>query len=90
MADVEDIVVAVEKTLAKIGAEGISIKKKPNGEYMVDPDEHLVYMVTISREDREEKIRITRSLADDYLDSGERSLEWKRLIKDAVRKLQDF
>ena len=83
MQDIEDVVVAINKTLAKIGTEGIAIKK-------ILVDEHMVYRITISKEGREEKILLLKSLVDDYMDSGERSLEWKRKIRAAVRKLQDL
>jgi hypothetical protein len=80
MKDVDDVVGAVNKTLAKISAEGIAVKR-------MLVDEHMVYRITISKEGREEKIGLPKSLIDDYLDSGDRSIEWMRLIKTAVRKL---
>ena len=81
MQDIEDVVVAIKKTLAEIGVEGIAVKK-------ILVDEHMVYRITISKEGREEKIGLPKSLVDDYMDSGDRASEWKRLIKAAVRNLQ--
>ncbi len=78
--EISEVIKAVEKTIAQIGIEGIAIKKELL-------DEHMVYRITISKGDKEKEIGLPKNLVDDYLDSGDRSIEWMRLIKTTVRKL---